>query len=215
MVSVRIKLTEDIRKLMEQEQRDTERAVTRGIRLAAEGMKQELRQQAAPLGRKVSNSIRASHYPKSGNSLGAASLVFTKAPKLIRAFSDATLIRSKEGFFLAIPTDAAPKRGVGGKRISPSNFPEYSYGPLRFVYRGGGKPSLLVVDDQRARTGKRGGYARASKSAISKGNTATVVMFILVPQVRLRKIIDYTGTETKWHTRAPHLILQEFNDAGS
>lgn len=51
----------------------------------------------------------------------------------------------KSCVWLAIPTPLAPKRGVGGKRIHPGNFPEHRFGLLRFVYQRG-RPSLLVLD---------------------------------------------------------------------
>jgi hypothetical protein len=39
--------------------------------------------------------------------------------------------------WLAIPTENAPRKGVGGKRISPSTFPEQCLGRLRLVARPG------------------------------------------------------------------------------
>jgi hypothetical protein len=102
----------------------------------------------------------------------------------MRAFDEGVTIKSKKGLWLAIPTPAAPRRGIGGKRISPSTFPEHRFGQLRFVYRGSGKPSLLVVDGLRARGGKRGGFSKAGKRAQATGRgLTTVVMFIMVPQV--------------------------------
>jgi len=117
--------------------------------------------------------------------LDAASLVHTKAPQIIRAFDEGALIRSKIGLWLAIPTPNAPRRGVGGKRIDPSNFPEHRFGPLRFVYRRS-SPSLLVAEDLRAsvsrKTGELRGLRRASERAQRTGRgVATVVMFLMVP----------------------------------
>ena len=89
------------------------------------------------------NSWRDKHYPN--QKLDAASLVYTKAPQIIRAFDEGAVIRSRRGRFLAIPTENAPRKGTDGKRISPSTFPEHRFGPLRFVPRPSG-PSLLVED---------------------------------------------------------------------
>lgn len=188
-----------------------EGATTRGVRRAAEGLKNELRSQTigGGLGPRLARTWRSESYPRGGQSLGAAALVWTKAPQVLQAFDDGVLIRSTNGKFLAIPTDAAPKRGVGGKRINPSNFPEHSLGRLRFVYRRGA-PSLLVVDGLRARTGKRGGFGRAGKRALAKGQTATVVMFVLVPQVRLKKRLDVKRAAEKWVRQLPSLILEEW-----
>ena len=61
----------------------------------------------AGLGRRLSNSIRSQTYPKAGDSLKAAALVWSKAPVIIGAHDTGPLIRSKDGFWLAIPTAAA------------------------------------------------------------------------------------------------------------
>ena len=192
-----------------------ERAVTNGVRRASEGLKGELRAQtiASGLGPRLARTWRSQAYPRSGQSLGAAAMVFSKAPGVMRAFTEGAVIRSANGLFLAIPTDAAPKRGTGGKRISPSNFPEHRFGRLRFVYRRGA-PSLLVVDDLRGRTGKRGGFARAGQRAIARGQTTTVVMFILVPQVRIRKRVDLDGAARRWIEQLPGLILRDWSAGG-
>ena len=134
---------------MQAELRDIERAVASGTRDAGRGLKTELRRQVASagLGQRLANSWRDRHYPN--RKLDAASLVYTKAPQIIRAFDEGAVIRSRRGRFLAIPTENAPRKGTDGKRISPSTFPEHRFGPLRFVPRPSG-PSLLVVDGLRA-----------------------------------------------------------------
>ena len=141
---------------MQAELREVETAVATGTRLAARGLKTKLlrRQVArAGLGQRLANSWRDRHYPN--QRLNAASLVYTKAPQIIRALDEGAVIRSKRGRFLAIPTENAPRKGTDGKRIGPSTFPEHRFGPLRFVPRPSG-PSLLVVDGCAPRSaGKR------------------------------------------------------------
>jgi hypothetical protein len=102
---------------MRAELRDLERAVTTGTRDAGRGLKSELRRQvgSAGLGQRLANSWRDRHYPN--QRLDAASLVYTKAPQIIRAFDGGAVIRSKRGRFLAIPTENAPRKGTDGKRI--------------------------------------------------------------------------------------------------
>jgi hypothetical protein len=120
---------------MQAELRDIERAVTRGTRDAGRGLRTELRRPVASagLGQRLANSWRDEHYPN--RKLDAASLVYTRAPQIIRAFDDGAVIRSRRGRFLAIPTENAPRKGTDGKRISPRTFPEHRFGPLRFVPR--------------------------------------------------------------------------------
>lgn len=211
----------DLDKALQAEVAAGERAVTSAVRAAALGAQAELRGQvrSAGLGARLPKTIRTKLYPSSGVSLGAAGLVFSKAPQILRGFEEGATIRSKDGLFLAIPTPAAPKRGVGGKRISPSNFPEHRFGPLRFVPRPG-KFSLLVVDAQRARRGKRGGFTRATvrKATRTRGEVValsgltTVPMFILVPQVRLKKRLDLARVGARWHRALPRLIVQLWRD---
>jgi hypothetical protein len=108
-----------------------ERAVATGTRDAGRGLKTELRRQVSTTG--LGNSWRDRHYLN--QRLDAASLVYTKAPQIIRAFDEGAVIRSRRGRFLAIPTENAPRKGTDGRRISPSTFPEQRFGPLRFVSR--------------------------------------------------------------------------------
>jgi hypothetical protein len=198
---------------MRAELRDLERAVTTGTRDAGRGLKSELRRQVtgAGLGQRLANSWRDKHYPN--QQLDAASLVYTKAPQIIRAFDQGAVIRSRRGRFLAIPTENAPRKGTDGKRISPSTFPEHRFGPLRFVPRPSG-PSLLVADGLRAsfsrKTGSLHGFRRATDRARHSGQgLTTVVMFLLVPQVKLRKRLDVPRAAERWSAQLPALIEQQ------
>jgi hypothetical protein len=198
----------DLRKLVAEEMRAAETAVTAGVRQAGEGLKAEFRRQVASagLGGRLANAWRDRHYPN--QKVDAASLVWTKAPQIIRAFDEGAMIRSQRGRFLAIPTENAPRRGTDGKRISPSTFPEHRLGPLRLVARPGRAP-LLVVDGLRASTGRRAGFRRASQRALRTGQgVVTVVMFVLVPQVRLRKRLDVEGATRRWHGQLPRLVIE-------
>jgi hypothetical protein len=198
---------------MQAELRDVERAVAAGTRDAGRGLKTELRRQVASagLGQRLANSWGDKHYPN--QKLDAASLVYSKAPQIIRAFDEGAVIRSRRGRFLAIPTENAPRKGTDDKRISPSTFPEHRLGPLRFVPRQSG-PSLLVVDELRAsfsrQTGELRGFRRATDRARRSGQgLTTVVMFLLVPQVKLRKRLDVARAAERWAAQLPVLVEQQ------
>jgi hypothetical protein len=198
---------------MQAELRDIEVAVASGTREAGRGLKTELRRQvvSAGLGQRLGNSWRDRHYPN--QKPDAASLVYTKAPQIIRAFDEGAVIRSRHGRFLAIPTENAPKKGTDGRRISPSTFPEHRFGPLCFVPRPTG-PSLLVVDGLRAsfsrKTGELHGFRRANDRARARGDgLTTVVMFLLVPQVKLLKRLDVARAGERWSEQLPALIEQQ------
>ena len=195
---------------MQAEMRRIERAVTAGVKEAGDGLKGSLRKQvvSAGLGPRLARTWRSRTYPNKGHD--AASLVWSKAPRIVRVFDEGAVIRSKSGLWLAIPTPSAPKRGVGGKRISPSNFPKHRFGKLRFVYRRNG-PSLLVVDGVQAslsrKTGELRGFRKASERARRTGSgLTTVVMFLLVPQVRIPKRLDVRRAAERWSRRLPALI---------
>jgi hypothetical protein len=195
------------------ELRDMERAVAAGTRDAGRGLRTDLRAQVAStgLGQRLANSWRDRHYPN--RKLDAASLVYTKAPQIIRAFDEGAVIRSRRGRWLAIPTENAPKKGTDGKRISPRTFPEHRFGPLRFVPRQSG-PSLLVVDGLRAsfsrESGALRGFRRATDRARERGDgLTTVVMFLLVPQVKLSKRLDVARAAEHWSAQLPALIAQQ------
>jgi hypothetical protein len=200
---------------MRAELREIERALTSGTREAGRGLKIELRRQVASagLGQRLAGAWQDKHYPN--QRLDAASLVYTKAPQIIRAFDEGALIRSRRGRFLAIPTENAPRKGTDGKRVSPSTFPEHRFGPLRFVPRRSG-PSLLVVDGLRAsfsrKSGELRGFRRATDRARRSGQgLTTVVMFLLVPQVKLRKRLDVARAAERWSAQLPALIEQQLS----
>ena len=98
-----------------------EKAVTVGVARTGEALKAAWRAQVtgAGLGRRLANAIRANRYPRSGESISAASLVFSRAAEITDAFDRGVLIRSKHGLWLAIPTAEAGTRGVGRRADHP------------------------------------------------------------------------------------------------
>lgn len=201
-------LSGDLRKIMAEEVKAAEDAVTTAMRQAADGLKADLRRQVteAGMGQRLANTWRAELYPKGRKSIKAAGFVFTKAPTIIRAFDQGAVIKSRHGFWLAIPTPAAGT-GARGKRMTPGLWEQMHGSRLRFIYRRGA-PSLLVAENMRARTGKRGGFAHGSAAALRTGRgLATVVIFILVPQVNLKKRLDVDVAAERWAEALPGLIV--------
>lgn len=210
-MKIKAELKNDLRAMMGEEYLDLEGAVTRGVAASARGLQRDLRAQvaAAGLGKRLASAWRLAIYPATQVSAKTAGVVWTKAPMLIKAFDEGATIRSAAGFFLAIPSDAAPAKGVGGGKINPSNFPEGVYGPLRFVYRRNG-PSMLVVDSQVAR--KRGGFRRSKNKRALKTQRGllTVPMFFLFPQVKIRKRLDVATAANTRLAALPAVIDREF-----
>ena len=110
----------DLERMLADEVRIAEHAVTQSIREATDGLKTELRNQitGAGLGQRLANTWRGEVYPKGKQSIKAAGLVYSRAPEVVGAHDRGATIRSKDGFWLAIPLPAAG-RGPRGKRMTP------------------------------------------------------------------------------------------------
>ena len=185
-----------------------EKAVTTAMRVAGSNLKSDWRAQItrARLGQRLANTIRSKTYPAAGESLEAAALVWSNAPQIIGAHDTGPLIRSKDGFWLAIPTPAAGK-GTRGKALTPGEWERRRGLRLRFVYRRGG-PSLLVAD---GRLNSRG-LGVASRSKTGRGQS-TVPIFLLVPQVKLAKRLSLAGDAERAQAAIPGLIVANWLDA--
>jgi hypothetical protein len=197
--------TPDLPALMAAEIKAGEKAVTTAMREAGSGLKTDWRRQItqAGLGRRLANSIRSQTYPRSGESLSAAALIWSKAPEIIGAHDTGPLIRSKDGFWLAIPLPAAGK-GARGKALSTGEWERRRGLRLRFVYRRRG-PSLLVAD---GRLNNRG-LGVASRAKTGRGR-ASVPIFLLVPQVKLPKRLDLDRDARKAQATVPGLIVAKW-----
>ena len=207
-------LSGDLDQMLADEVRIAEQVVTQSIREAIDGLKTELRNQitGAGLGKRLANTWRGEVYPKGQMSIKAAGLVYSRAPEVVGAHSHGATIRSKDGFWLAIPLPAAGK-GPRGKRMTPGLWEKLRGQRLRFIYRRG-KPSLLVAENQRARQGQRGGFSVVSQKAQATGRgLVTVPMFLLVPQVTLKKKFDIGSASRHWVSTLANRIANRFDEA--
>ena len=172
---------------MAAELKAAETAVTTGIRVATEGLKTELRGQitGAGLGTRLANTWRGELYPKGQPSIGAAGYVWSKAPG---------------------------RYGDNRQKITPGAWERIHGLRLRFVYRRG-SPSLLVADTARlTRRGREAaniGRSRGAAYSRLSGRT-TAPIFILVPQVTVRKRLDVDGAARKWIQALPQLVLRHW-----
>lgn len=175
---------------MEREYQNCARAVTKGVSLAANGLKTAMRTQvkSAGLGSRLANTWRGDVYPKAKNSISAAGVVYTKAQKIMDGFEYQTVVHSKDGLWLAIPTAAISKR-IRNKRMTPALYERSKGVRLRFVYRKNGT-SLLVHEQKRK----------------------TIIAFVLMPQVRMPKLINFAAEGEKWQAKLPSLILENWRE---
>jgi hypothetical protein len=207
-VKLDLSVTGDIITAMRAEILAGEKAVTTAMRVAGAGLKSDWRAQItrARLGQRLANTIRSKTFPAAGESLEAAALIWSNASQIIGAHDTGPLIRSKDGFWLAIPTPAAGK-GTRGKALTPGEWERRRGLRLRFVYRRGG-PSLLVAD---GRLNSRG-LGVASRSKTGRGQS-TVPIFLLVPQVKLAKRLLLARDAERAQAAIPGLILANWLEA--
>ena len=200
-------ITPDLVAVMAAEIKAGEKAVSAAMREAGTDLKSAWRGQItqAGLGRRLANSIRKQTFPRAGESLDAAALVWSKAPVIVGAHDTGPLIRSKDGFYLVIPTAAAGK-GLKGGRITPGEWERRRGLRLRFIYRRRG-PSLLVVE---GRLNKKGQVV-VSRSKTGRGKV-TAPIFLLVPQVKLPKRLDLARDADRALDSVPGLIVANWVD---
>ncbi|WP_209426770.1 DUF6441 family protein [Pararhodobacter sp. SW119] len=201
-MKLELDITPDLVAMMQAEIAAGERAVSAAIREAGTGLKSAWRAQitGAGLGARLARTIRTEQFPKGKPSLNAAALVWSKAPVIVGAHDTGPLIRSKNGFWLAIPLPAAGKSSRGG-RITPLEWERRTGLRLRFVYRHTG-PSLLVAEGRLNTKGR----AVASRSKTGRGVT-TMPIFLLVPQVKLPKRLDLARDADRALDSMPGLIV--------
>ncbi len=204
-MKLKIDFDPDLVAMLQEEVRAGEKAVKAAMAEAGGDLKQAWRRQitGAGLGHRLPRTIRNRTYPQQGDSLDAAAFVWSNAPEIVSAHDQGVLIRSKAGFWLAIPLPAAG-RGRSGARLTPAEWEKRRGLRLRFVYRRRG-PSLLVAD---GRLSSRG-LGVASRSKTGRGR-ATVPIFLLVPQVKLRKRLDL-ARDVEWVAgRVPGLVVERW-----
>jgi hypothetical protein len=217
----------DLRKVLTEEVRAGERAAMTAIRAEIEQVKADLRRQVTTAfsgnARGIANAWRSLIFPRTGQSLRPAGLVFTKVPNVIDAFERGALIRAKGGGkFLAIPTGfnaARGRRGRGekGMRVTPAQMVASGQAFLRPFKSGRGFVWCLPLR-QGEQTGRRrrtrlvaGGVTevgtanRKGREAWARGllEQGMVPMFLLLPQVKLAKRLDVRGAAERGLRRLP------------
>jgi hypothetical protein len=209
---IRAEIIGDIAKVMREEYEAGEKAVKTAMATAGKGIQAAWRTQisGAGLGARLPRTIRTRAYPVGQDSMNAAAVVWANAPEIIGAFDRGVTIRSKDGFWLAIPTPEAGPTGLGRKRVTPGGWEQRTGMRLRFVYRRG-KASLLVADGARINSRGRAVMSRAKVRAdgVQRG-AVTAVIFWLVPQVKLKKRLDLGRDVDKWADRLPGLIVRNW-----
>lgn len=202
-------------------ERGTEEAiagfVTAAIRDGAEELKSDWRDQIerAGLGPRLARTIRSRTYPPGQPSVDAAAMVWTKAPKIIDSYARGATITARGGRFLAIPTEDVPKKHQG-RALTPDEVEERFGRRLQFISpsdRGFWTPSIrrngvafLVLKGLRIRKAS-GRWRNATDSEKRRGKeTSSVIMFILVPRVKVTQRLDLDALARAAEARHPALL---------
>lgn len=208
---VTTRFTVDPQRLMREEARIAEMAVTRAMGQAARMGKKAWRGEVvrAGLGRRLSYTIQSRAFPQGAESIDAAAVVWSKAPKIVGAHAEGALIRSADGFWLAIPLPGAGK-GRFGRKMTPREYELKTGRALDLVYRPG--RSGLLVDTGRMANERRNmplsQPARAARQRRRGFRSRRVVpVFALVPQVKLPKRLDLDREADRVGSAIPRLIV--------
>ena len=189
-------------------------AAARGARNAVEiittraklALRDDIRR--AGLGDRLANTWRSRTYPAGGKaSLSPAGFVYSKAPLIVTAFSNDTSIVSRNGVWLAIPTENTPRRGR--RRATPFEV-EVIFNQDLIVFKGRGGQLLAFVDVVKSKNGKK--FRRATKTRTGRGRKPELVlMFVFVRQVHLRKRLNYPQIVAALDREWPHVMASAIN----
>lgn len=211
--------------VMTELERDVAGSVTDATAEGTELLKQDLRADTADhLSVRLAKSWRSRLYPTGQSSLDPAGWVWTKVPKLVDAFDRGVRIRSIHGWWIPIPQPAAGAKGYAAsavgraygsraklERVTPAGFERRTGLKLRFVFVSS-RVALLVVDA--ARYDSRGRAARLSAkgrhSRLYRDGGKTIVVFVLVPEGKLKKRLDVDGAAARAEARMPGLLTKHW-----
>lgn len=186
--------------------------VTNAIDQAAGALQQDVRGATASLGPKIVNAWRRERFPRGRDSLNAAAVVWSRAPKIVDAANRGAVIRGRRGKWLAIPLPAAG-RGAGGKRITPVEFAKRRGVKLRFVEYGGRARAMLVVDggrlDKRGLAQRNRSRARiGARGPLPQAGATTIPVFLLFRQVKMKKLLNLAASASTAAARVAATITR-------
>ncbi|ESQ82391.1 hypothetical protein AEAC466_17360 [Asticcacaulis sp. AC466] len=180
--------------------------VTGGMRLATEGLKEDLRDQVrkAGLGTKLANTWRGQVYPAHQDSLDPAGVVWSKAPKLLDAFDrNPNIVPVNGAKMLAIPTKNVPRQSA--RRLMTPVEVEATFNQDLIITRGRNGHLYAYVNVVAAKN-KRG-FRAPTKGRLKQGREVKLVMmFVLVRSVRPGKRVDIDTSVNTWTARLPGLV---------
>lgn len=192
----------ELRQATAAELQRVEQAIDDGLREAATGLKEELRDRTFQvLGRRVAYTWQSRFYDNRGQSGGPAGFVWTKAPRIID-FWRAERVVTPLGKAFAIPVNPVVKRF--GRAMSIAEVEAKFNQDLEPVRLPSGLIGLFA-DLLRAKSGR--GFRQPTRGRVAQGRkTEKVLLFVLVRSLRSRKLIDLVGPAERWANKVPQLV---------
>jgi hypothetical protein len=200
--------------LLAEYQKEADQVVQSAVRDATQGMLQDFRtnlRQAFPGSKRAPNLVTSRVFPERSVSINAAGSVVGRGgkgsawPLPLRAFNVGTTITGRaQGASLAIPTARVPF--AGRRKMTPLEV-ERSFGEkLTFIPSKQGERGAGMLVLQQQTIGRSGKVRGATAGRARQGRKAKpIVMFILVPKVRLGKRLDFDSIAWKWAGLMPSL----------
>jgi hypothetical protein len=180
-----------------------DQVVSEEVKAGGQGLQSDLRRETeAILGQKIANAWRSRHYPNKGDTGGPAAFVWTKAPKIIDFFSTSKVV-TPVGEAFAIPTENVPRAGRG-RRMSPIEVEARFNAELFPVHLPSGRIGL-AIDVIAGRNG-RGFRESTSRRRGAGRRDEPVLMFVLMRNIRSRKLIDLVAFADRWGSRTARNI---------
>lgn len=164
------------------------------------------------LGEKVANAWRADVYPKSASAHthAPAVQVYSKAPNIVTAFGQDTLVQHHDGLYLALPTKDTPN--VGRRHATPVEVEAIFNQDLIFL-PGRGQQKLAFIDAVKSKSGKKWRRATSARTGKQNRKAELVLMFVMVRQVHLRKRLDWQDIFAQLGDEWPDLFAREVSNA--
>ena len=197
--------------------KDADLVVQSGVRTATDGMLRDMRADLAKAfpgstraptlvtGRVFPDRVAAASVNAAGSVIGRGGKNSAWPLPLIAFTEGRTIVPTRAGTALAIPTARVPR--VGGRRLTPDEVSKRFGERLTLIRAKPGSAAwgFLVLRD--VTEGAGGRVRRATKRRLAAGRERKpVVMFVLVPQVRLNKRLDFEGIARRWADTMPTLL---------
>ena len=184
------------------------KATKGGIAEGTDGLKRGLRGQvrSAGMSQRLANTWQDDVYPR-GPSKNAAGSVYSKAPHIIYAYDHGTVIRARNGRYLAVPLPETRKYiNVEGRRtrLTPTLFQRQTGIKLVFLAGNGKYPVLAAIGARRSKNGRvsaigtRKATKRLGERSLLPDGYGAIPMFVMIPQAAVRKKLDVAAAAAEW-----------------